>query len=317
MSSSSSSSSSSFTPPFFKDFGKSATDTFKKKFDEKKDFKHVVQTKNKTASGLLFTSGGDFDSKNNVTGSLKVTYKHASFGEVEGSVSTAGPAKAELKLKKLVKGLTVTLTGDTAPAFASTKPGAKPPTFSSSTVKVGADYSQDFFAGSASAETQFWKPTLLSGAAVIGFDGLSVGGEVKLNTDTISKDVEDYNVGAQYSGSDYTATVKTSAQGSVLSAQYWHRVHKDVQVAGEFTTKLDGSDDGRAFGLATHYQVDEKTIVKLRGSTTKVVAVAVEHRLPNPRVQLGAAASWGIVGFSAWNPKDFGLSLTFGDYDAE
>jgi len=305
-----------FTPPKFGDLGKSASDLFKKKFDEKKDFKHVVQTKNKTASGLVFTSGGDFDSKNNLTGNLKVNYKKESFGEFEGSVSTAGPAKAELKLKKLVKGLTVTLTGDTAPAFATAKPGAKPPTFSSSTVKLGADYSQDFFSGSASAETQFWKPTILTGSAVIGFDGLSVGGEVKLNTDTISKDVEDYNVGAEYSGSDFTATLKTAEQGSKLTAQYIHKVHADVQVAGEFTTKLDGSDDGRAFGLATEYKVDASTTLKLRGRTDKVVALAVEHRLPNPRVQLGLASSWGIVGFQAWNPKDFGVSLTFGDYDA-
>jgi len=306
---------SSFVPPKFADVGKSASDLFKKKFDDKKDFKHVVQTKNKTASGLVFTSGGDFDSKNNVTGNLKVNYKKDWFGEFEGSVSTAGPAKAELKLKKLVKGLTVTVTGDTAPAFAVAKPG-NPAKFSHSTVKVGADYSQDFFSGSASAETQFWSPTLLTGAAVIGFDGLSVGGEVKLDTDTIKKDVDDYNVAAEYSGADYTATLKTSKQGSILTAQYIHKVNADVQVAGEFTTPLDGSDDGRAFGVASEYKVDASTIVKVRGSTAKVVAVAVEHRLPNPRVQLGVASQWDIVGFSAWNPKAFGLSLTFGDYDA-
>jgi len=304
-----------FVPPTFGNHGKAASDLFKKKFDDKKDFKHVVQTKNKTASGLVFTSGGDFDSKNNVTGNLKVNYKKDWFGEFEGSVSTAGPAKAELKLKKLVKGLTVTITGDTAPAWAVTKPGGKAPKFTSSTVKVGADYSQDFFSGSASAETQFFKPTLLTGSAVIGFDGLSVGGEVKLDTDTITKDVDDYNVAAEYTGSDYTATLKTASQGSVLTAQYIHKVHADVQVGGEFTTPLDGSDDGRAFGVATEYKVDASTVVKARASTAKVFAVAVEHKLPNPRVAIGVASSWDIVGFNAWNPKAFGLSFTFGDQD--
>jgi len=306
-----------FSPPLFKDLGKKATDLFKKKFDDKKDFKHLVQAKHKTASGLIYTSGGDFDSKNNLTGSLKVNYKKESFGDFEGSVSTAGPLKGELKLKKLVKGLTVTLTGDTAPAFAVVKPGAKPPKFTAPTAKLAADYTQDFFSGSASAENGFWRPTLLAGAAVIGFDGLSVGGEVKVDTDTISKDVDDYNVGAQYEGSDYTATLRTTTQGSVLVAQYWHKVPGDVQVAGEFTTKLDGSDDGRAFGLATEYKVDAATIVKLKGSTTKVVTAAVEHRLANPRVQIGAAAAWNLDGFKALSPKDFGVSLTFGDFDAE
>jgi hypothetical protein len=305
-----------FVPPTFSNHGKAASDLFKKKFDDKKDFKHVVQTKNKTASGLVFTSGGDFDSKNTVTGNLKLNYKKDWFGEFEGSVSTAGPAKAELKLKKLVKGLTVTLTGDTAPAFAVTKPGGKPAKFTHSTVKVGADYSQEFVSASASAETQFWKPTLLTGAAVIGFDGLSVGGEVKLDTDTITKDVDDYNVAAEYKAADFTATLKTQTQGSVLVAQYHQNVNADVQVGGEFKTPLDGSDDGREFGVASEYKVDASTVVKARASTAKVFAVAVEHRLPNPRVQLGVASQWDIVGFSAWNPKAFGLSLTFGDYDA-
>jgi len=305
-----------FVPPKYSDHGKSASDLFKKKFDDKKDFKHVLQTKNKTASGLVFTSGGDFDSKNNVTGNLKVNYKKDWFGEFEGSVSTAGPAKAEIKLKKLVKGLTVTLTGDTAPAFAVTKAGAKPPKFTHSTVKVGADYAQEFFAGSASVETQFRKPTLFSGAAVIGYDGLSVGGEVKLDAEKITKDVEDYNVAAEYQATDFTATLKTESQGSKLTAQYIHKVNADVQVAGEFKTPLDGTEDGREFGIASEYKVDASTVVKARASTNKVFAVAVEHRLPNPRVQLGVASQWDIVGFSAWNPKAFGLSLTFGDYDA-
>jgi len=230
-------------------------------------------------------------------------------------LSTAGPSKAELKLKKLTKGLTVTATGDTAPFFAAPAgKDKKPNKFKDATGKLAADYSQDFFSGTASVETSFFDATVLGASVVIGFDGLSVGGEVKLDTASFS-DVDDYNVGAQYDGGDYTVTAKTADKGANLAVQYLHKVHADVQVGGQLKASLDGASE-RSFGVASEYKVDASTTVKLRADTKKVVAVAVEHRLPNPRVQLGVASSWGIVGFSAPNPKDFGISLTFGDYDA-
>jgi hypothetical protein len=41
--------------------------------------------------------------------------------------------------------------------------------------------------------------------AVVGYDGLSVGGEFRLNKDAKPK----YNVGAQYTSNDFVATLKT------------------------------------------------------------------------------------------------------------
>jgi len=307
----------SFVPPLFANLGKSAGDLFKKKFDDKKDFKYTVQTKNKTASGLVFTTGGDWDSKNNLVGNLKLNFKKDTFGEAEGSLSTEGPAKAELKLKKLgPKGLVVIISGDTAPSF------KKKDKFTRPVAKVQVDYAQDFFAGSASVETSFTRTNILSGSGVIGFDGLSVGGEVKFDTDSKAReesrqDVEDYNVGAEYAASDFTATLKTSEQGNRLAASYIHKVSGDLTVGGEFKTKLDGSDD-RGLTLASEIKVDDKTTVKLRADTTKTAAVAVEHRLANPRVLIGLASKYQIVGdgFSVPKPKDFGISFTFGDFDA-
>jgi hypothetical protein len=288
----------------------------KKKFDDKKDFKYTVQTKNKTASGLVFTTGGDFDSKNNVTGNLKLNVKR-DFGEAEGSLSTGGPAKVEIKLKKLgPKGLVVTVTGDTAASFKKTAKFSRP------TAKVAVEYSQDFIAGSASVETSFTKTNVLTGAVVIGFDGLSVGGEVKFDTDSKAREeakseIEDYNVGAEYAATDFTGTLKTSEQGNVLTASYIHKVSGDLTVGGEFKTKLDGSDEGRGLSVASEFKVDANTSVKLRGDTSKTAVVAVEHRLANPRVLIGAASKWGIdKDFSAPKPKDFGITFTFGDFDA-
>jgi len=301
-----------FIPPLFTNIGKAASELLKKKFDDKKDFKITVQTKNKTASGLTFTTGGDFDNKSNLTGNLKLNYKKASFGEVEGSLSTAGPAKVDLKLKALgPKGLVVQVVGDTAPSFKTGK-------FSSPSAKVAVDYSQDFFSGSASVETAsfFTKNTLFGGSGVIGFDGLSVGGEVKVDL-ALEKKIDDYNVGAEWTTVDWTGSAKTEKEGNELALSYVHRVASDLTVGGEFKTRLDGSDEGRGLTLASEFKVDAATTVKLRGDTSKTVAVAVEHRLANPRVLIGAASKWGLdKDFSAPKPRDFGFSLTFGDYDA-
>jgi len=304
----------SFVPPKFADLGKSASDLFKKKFDDKKDFKYKVETKNKTASGLVFTTGGEFDSKINLTGNVKVNYKNANFGEVEGSLSTAGPSKVEVKMKKLTKGLVVVVTGDTATSF------KKNDNFDRATAKLAAEYTQDFFAGAASIETAFTRTNILAGSGVIGFDGLSVGGEIKFNTNKTS-DVEDYNVGAEYAGADFTATLKTEKKGNVLTASYLHKVSGDLTVGGQFSTKLDGtkleSGSERTAGVAAEYKVDAQTGVKVRANTDRVAALAVEHRLPKSSLAVGLASSWGIASdFSVPKPKDFGLSFTFGDFDA-
>jgi len=298
----------SFTPPTFGDIGKSASDLFKKKFD-KKDFKNTVKVTNKTASGLILTTGGDID-KSAIAGSLKAKYAKPSFGEASGEVSTSGPAKAELKLKNLAKGLTVTLTGDTATKEEKFK--CKTSSTTAPTGKLGVQYGYDFFTGTASYETSFFKTNILGGSAVVGFEGLSVGGEIKFDTAKFS-DVEDYNVGAQYATSDYTGSLKTAKQGRELTAQYWHKVLPELQVGGQFNTEL-GDGDERSLGLATEYAVDKDTTFKLRGDTKGVLATAVEHRLSNPKLQVGLATSWQVNGWSSVKAKDFGIGLGFGDY---
>jgi len=287
---------------------------FKKKFDDKKDFNYTVVVKNKTASGLVFNTEGAFNPKkdNALSATLKATYK-PSWGDAEASLQTTGPSKAEFKFKKLTKGLTVIVTADTAPVFAAVNP-KKPAKFKDLAVKLAAEYSQEFFAGTASVETAFAESTLLGGSGVIGFDGLSVGASVQFDTKSISS-VDDYNVGAQYDGGDFTVTAKTADRGENLDLSYLQKVDKDVTVSGVLSAKLDGSSE-RSFALATEYKVDANTTLKFKGKTDKTITIAAEQRLANPRVQVGVASSWGIVGFSAPNPKDFGFTLTFGDYDA-
>jgi hypothetical protein len=287
-----------FVPPLFSKLGQAANDFFDKKYS----WKNIVQIKNKTKSGLTFTSGADVTNKG-LGGLFKLKYKKDTFGEAEADIHTGGVAKATIKAKKLAPGTTVTLTEDAKPKHHPNDPS----------VQLGVDYQQDFFSGQASAETSFWKHSQLVGAAVIGFDGLSVGGEFKMDANRLS-DVEDYNVGAQYEQPDFTATLKTAERGASLTGSAHIKASEDQSVAFAFNKKLDGSDDD-SLVVGTDYKVDAVTNFKVKADTKGTVSGLLQHRLANPRLLFGLSTS-----FDASNPrsvahKDFGVSFTFGDYD--
>jgi hypothetical protein len=303
----------SFIPPLFDNLGKAASDLFKKKFD----YKNQVQLKNKSKTGLTFTSTGDVSDKG-VGGTLNIKYKQDSFGEVETEATTGGKAKAEVKAKKLAPGVVATFKGESNPkrdgVFAS-KPGAK-----SGAVKTQVDYTQDFFAGSAAVDTSFFEYTVLSGAGVIGFDGLSVGGEVKLDGQTRSE-IDDYNVGAEYAHGDVVGTIKTENKGEKLTASFHQKVSGDQNVGAALTLALDGSDD-RTFKLGSEYKVDEATNFKVKGEaqfkstgTEGVAAGVIEHRLKNPSLLFALSSSYKVRDVKTYVPADFGISLTFGDFE--
>jgi hypothetical protein len=303
----------SFIPPLFENLGKSATDLFKKKFD----YKNQVQLKNKSKTGLTFTSTGGVTDKG-VDGTLNIKYKQDSFGEVETDLTTSGKLKAEVKAKKLSPGVVATFKGESNPkrdGVFSNKPGSK-----AASVKTTVDYSQDFFAGSVGVDTSFFEYTVLSGAGVIGFDGLSVGGEVKLDAQT-RQEVDDYNVGAEYQHGDVTGTIKTASKGENLTLSYYQKVNGDQNVGASLTTALDGSDD-RTLQLGTDYKVDEVTNFKVKGEavfkttgTAGKVAGVIEHRLKNPAVLFALSSSYNVQNLKSYSPAEFGLSLTFGDFE--
>jgi len=286
-----------FVPPLFGKLGTAASDLFKKKYD----FQNVVQQKHKTKSGLVFTSGAELG--NGITGSLKLNYKQSS-GEAEGEIHTNGNGKGSMKFKKLADGVVATVSTD-----AKNKDWGN-----TSTGKAVVDYQQDFFSGSAAVETSFFDRTQLVGSGVIGFDGLSVGAEVKFDVKHVN-DVDDYNVGAEYTQPDYTATIKTAKRGEELTASYFHKVSGDQQVGAQFLTRIAGGDE-KVLTLGTEYKVDESTTIKLKGDTKGDVAAALQHDLKSPAVRFALSSLFDARSPSALTAKKFGLGITFGDYEA-
>jgi len=286
-----------FVPPLFGKLGTAASDLFKKKYD----YQNVIQQKHKTKSGLVLTSGAELG--NGIVGSVKLNYKQPA-GEAEGEIQTNGNGKGQLKFKKLADGVVATISSD-----------AKNKEWGNATTgKAVVDYQQDFFSGSAAVETSFFDQTQLTGSGVIGFDGLSVGGEVKFDVKHVN-DVEDYNVGAEYSQPDYTATVKTAKRGADLHLSYFHKISDSQQVGAAFLARLAGGDE-KVLTLGTEYKIDEATLLKIKGDTKGEVATALQHDLKNPFVRFGLSTLFDAKNPSALSAKKFGLGITFGDYEA-
>jgi hypothetical protein len=289
-----------FVPPLFSKLGKSASDLFTKKYD----FKNTLQTKNRTKSGLTFTSGFDVSNTKGVGGQLKLKYKKDTFGEAEADFNTAGAMKGSIKAKKLVKNAVLIASADGKPKNHPKEPLAK----------AGVEYQREFFSGQANFETSFWKHSLVHGAAVIGFDGLSIGAEAKVDPHHASK-VEDYGVAAQYDQPDYTVTVKTADKGESLTAQGFLKASADHQVGVSITKQLDGSDND-SFALGTEYKVDAVTKIKAKGDTKGILSGVVEHRLRTPQILFSFASSVDAANIkSGIAAKDFGVSCIFGDYE--
>jgi len=289
-----------FVPPLFSKLGKSASDLFSKKYD----FKHNVSTKTKAKNGLAFTTGFDVAPKG-LGGLVKLKYKKDTFGEAEAELKTGGVVKGTVKAKKVVKNAVLIAGVDGKPKEHPKEPSGK----------VGVEYTQESFSGVATFETSFWKHSLLHVATVLGFDGISVGGEIKVDPNNTKKP-QDYGVAAQYDKHDYTVTVKTADKFEGLTLQGFFKASADHQVGVQINKKLDGSNDD-SLAIGTEYRIDPITKLKAKGDTKGILSMAWEHRLKNPQVLLTAASSLDAANLKTGNfaAKDFGISVLFGDYE--
>jgi len=294
----------SFVPPFFSKFGKSYSDLAKKKYD----YEVTAKTVNKAPQGLTIETSGLFH-ESSVSGKSKVTMKDKAFGETEVEVHTAsGKFTTQVKANKFMDGATATLSGGYCPPSGNSK---KTGFYG----KLEADYAQDFFAGQATFKLSDQESPLgpsgdLSGSGVIGFQGLSAGGEAAFNL-SASK-LTDYNLGVQYQAGDFTSTLKTAKCADVINASWYYKANRNYQVGAQFSTNpFVGS---KQITFASQYQVDVDTTAKVKADSNGVIAAAVEHRLQNPKLKVNVAAQFQAVGQGVPRATKFGLGATFGDY---
>jgi len=277
-----------FIPPLFKKFGQSLTDLFKEQFEYKKQLK----IKTTTASGVSLQSGAEVVGKTGAdfAGHVKSTYKQADIGTFETELHTLGSAKYSVKADRLTKGLTIKASGDEKPAG-----------------KVEIDYAQEYFSSSFNVDVSK-AATSVEAAGVVGFDGLSVGGQFKY--DITGQRPSDFNAGAEYAQPDFTVTVKTTEQANKIATSYLHKLSPQLTVGAQFAYDIESSK--RLATVGGSYRIDAFSFTKLKVDTNGVLATVLEHRLPNPRVKLIFSSEYNAKQLSSV-PEKVGLSLNLGD----
>jgi len=272
---------------------------------------------------LTLTTTGTLE-PTQITGSTNVKYADKTWGEVEGDVDTGnGKLYAKSSFTQLNPGSKLTLGGGWDPS------SSEPIVRQNLSAKAEVEHVQQFYTvgsiltvGEEAKKDKKDDPALsstVSVAGTIGWEGLSVGGQVLFKVDK-DQNLQDYNVGAQYETEGFTGALLTEAQGDVVRASWLHNVSKSHTLGVEFVSdefdRLSKPAEPRRkiLNFASEYKLDGFTSVKLRLSNSGEVAAAVEHRLVNPKVAVNFSTQWKVKGTSSYKAEKFGLGLTVGEY---
>jgi len=299
----------SYTPPTFGNLGKSYSDLFKKKYD----FDNALKLASKTDFGLTPSVTAKIY-KDKIAGSLKAVYVDNNWGEGEGEIDAAsGKTWGKATLTKFLQPAKFIFSGGIDPT--SKDPLVK----DAYSLKTEVEYRKDYLAGSASVllgDDGKSYAAVAEAAAVVGMDGVAVGGQVKVSQ---HGSLLDYNVGAQYEKSNFTGTVKTEHQGDVIRLSFYHKIRSDLKWGAEIVSdeydRLAKPAEARrrVISVAEEFQVDGDTLVKARLNNFGEIGAVIEHRLHNPDVVVGAAAQFKADGSARVTPDKFGLTLSIGE----
>lgn len=292
------SSNSSFVPPFFPKFGKNVRDLLKKKFD----FDHTVKSVSKTSRGLQFENGAHLTENGALRGFVKGKFavEKAGEGEVEITTDAAYESKANFKLTQLAKGLTANFLTQ-----------SKDKQFKKPIGGLELEYSQANFAATAAVKSDL-EVHKVDASIALGSDGISVGGAVQFDCSRGAQLV-DSNFGAEYSTSDFSASLFTEKNAQFLNTGFHQRVSGDHVLGAMFRYELSGKQE-RSLAIGDEYRVDRDTTIKAKVELPSGdLFTAVEHRLANPRMLIAVAAQYNAKSQSFAADK-LGVQLTLGDF---
>jgi len=282
-----------FVPPTFKDFGKSLSDLFTKKYSYDHSFKVKSRADNLNLEAGVTAKDGALN------GHIKDKYKHADLGDIEAEFTTTGKVDVSLKNAKLVKGVTVKIG-------ATDKPNGK----------IDVVYKQDAFTGGLNFDVSQSK-TVAEATGVVGTDGVSVGGQLQygLNHDPKSSDADgllDYNGGIEYTQDSYTMTVKTAKKADNLAGSYIHKVSYDFTVGAQIEYSIP--TNARLLTIGGQYQLTSDTLLQGKFNTNGLISTMVQQRLLNPEVKIGLSTDF-LWKNQSTVPQKFGASVVFGKDD--
>lgn len=167
-------------------------------------------------------------------------------------------------------------------------------------------YTKDSTALTASVSSS-GKATSVTAAAVVGFDGVSVGGEVVY--DAAAQAVSDYNAAAQYSQDDFTVGLKTSNQADDVCVSFIHKVSPTFTFGGQATYNI--ASGARTLTAGGEHKLNDAVTIKGKANNAGTVTWMVEHSLPNAAV-VRLTTEFDANTYSTV-PDKFGLGIIFGD----
>lgn len=274
------------------------TDLGKKQFD----YFNKFTVKRATANGLKVETS--VTSADDLSANVKLSYTEKGLGAFEASEDTSGVLKTKAKFTDLHPGATVTVE----PSFNGLL-----------TVKSTAEYSQENFAVAATLQVKESKvedettkkkvsqytPTS-SIAAVLGFDGISIGGKLSVADKKFSE--PDVNLGFNFAENDFQFSVVTETaekKGHSVSAKLFHQVNSDLQSGFAFASPAN------TVTFSNQYNLDKSTVLKSSVSTTGKFQASVQNTSKFGRFNL--AAQFQSANGRSFKSEKYGLSYTVGD----
>jgi len=241
---------------FFKDFGKTVTDLFKKKDYE---FHRSVKLKC-TSNNTEWTNESTFQFAEEGKPTTKSTFKQKSekYGIINLEAPSTKPLKVEYETPSLTTGLKVKLI--------SVSPE----------MTVEAKYKQGQMAGRCSVSTTTSNSSKLELKADIAREikGLWLGGEVKYD---VQEGVKGYKAGIHYTTSDAQVSLKGNLDAVDMQL---HTTYTDSgQVAANFN--MDFKNQSQLVSVGGKWQVDKKCTVQGFCQSNGNTYLLYKHKISN------------------------------------
>jgi len=183
--------------------------------------------------------------------------------------------KSQLELSnQIAKGLKLDFAGSLLPASGGRNASA------------GLVYKQP--ALHARAYLDIFKGPTFSGDAVVGRDGLLLGGEVSY--DVNAGRLNRYNLALGFNASEYAVAAHALANLKIFSVSYYHLVNRDTEAGAKavYDTQSNSSNVALEFG-AKHY-LDNSAFVKAKINNLGIAALGYTQGLrPGVKVSFGLA----------------------------
>jgi len=300
------------TPPLFGNFGKDAKDLFKKKYDFENQAKLVSKTSNGGTIETSVIASNDQSLRGVFKSSVAIQKLGRANGILESEFHTVADKESKMTYKSDLgfgKGTSVKVGLSGLKCKEQCAGG-----FKEGWASAEAEYSTENAAGTLGVRTD-GQLTLVDAGVSLGYDCLSVGG--KVTVDTASKSApNDYNFGVQYCGCDYVASAYTENKRSVLNVSIYQRLANKLNFGALLAIGL--TKQSRTLTVGTDHRVDADTSIRgqvkidsTAGNTQ--LQASVEHRLPNPNVLLAVAADFNVTPQTV-TPGRVGVSVTFGEF---